>query len=347
VSTPRPLIIAHRGASGYRPEHTGAAYALALSLGADAVEPDIVASKDGVLVVRHENDISWTTNVADRDEFSDRLTTKVIDGEALTGWFTEDFTWAELSTLRARERLPELRPASAEFNDRYPILRLADVLAILQDANVSSPRTVRVVAEFKHATYFESIGLPLHELFVSELAAAGIVPSENWLTVESFEMTFLRKIRAAGVHAKRVYLAQASGAAFDRVARDGSAAVTYAEELTPAGLAGLAATGGVAPAGVPTPPVHGISVHKSLIVDDPDAGRRLVESAHAQGLEVFCWTFRPENEFLSPRYRHGAPRGFGNWRDEFHCILDTGVDGVFTDYPDLACDARDALVSRT
>lgn len=346
MPTPRPLIIAHRGASGYRPEHTREAYDLALSLGADAVEPDIVASQDGVLVVRHENDISSTTDVGDRDEFSERRTTKMIDGEALTGWFTEDFTWAELSTLRARERLPGLRPASAKFNDRYPILRLTDVLAIVQGA-IAGSRAVRVIAEFKHATYFESIGLPLHELFVSELAAAGMVTSEDWLTVESFEMTFLRKIQAAGVHAKRVYLAQASGAAFDWIARDGSAAVTYAEELTPAGLAHLTATGAVAPAAGAAPPLHGISVDKSLIVDDPDAGRRLVESAHAEGLDVFCWTVRPENEFLSPRYRLGAPADFGSWRDELHCILHTGVDGVFADYPDLACDVRDALVSRT
>ena len=160
-----PLIIGHRGASGYRPEHTRAAYELAFRLGADAVEPDIVATRDGVLVLRHENEISGTTDVASRPEFADRRTTKLIDGARLTGWFTEDFTWAELSTLRAVERLPQVRQASATFDGLEPILRLSDLLGIIDDA--SGQRQRIMVAELKHATYFESIGLPLDELFAA------------------------------------------------------------------------------------------------------------------------------------------------------------------------------------
>ena len=130
----RPLVIGHRGAPGYRPEHSRSSYDLALAMGVDAVEPDIVVSKDGVLVVRHENEISGTTDVADRPEFADRRTTKTVDGAELTGWFTEDFTWDELATLRCRERLPQLRPASASFDDEQPVLRLRDVLDLVRDA---------------------------------------------------------------------------------------------------------------------------------------------------------------------------------------------------------------------
>ena len=168
-----PLVIAHRGASGYRPEHTEAAYRLAFALGADAVEPDIVATKDGVLVVRHENEISGTTDVASHTEFAGRRTEKVIDGVALTGWFTEDFTWAELRTLRARERLPALRGLSASFDGLFPILRLRDVLRLVDRAEAPLDRELGDVAEIKHASYFESIGLPLDELFAAEVNEAG------------------------------------------------------------------------------------------------------------------------------------------------------------------------------
>lgn len=162
------LVIGHRGASGYRPEHTIAAYELAFAQGADAVEPDIVLSRDGVPVVRHENEISGTTDVADRPEFAGRRTTKSIDGESITGWFTEDFTWAELSSLRVRERLARVRPQSAAYDGRFGILRLSDVLRLVDDAATDSARTA--VVELKHATYFDSLGMPLAEIVASELA---------------------------------------------------------------------------------------------------------------------------------------------------------------------------------
>ena len=187
----RPLIIGHRGASGYRPEHTAAAYELAFALGADAVEPDIVATRDGVLVLRHENEISGTTDVASHPEFADRRATKVIDGEEQSGWFTEDFTWDELSTLRARERLPEVRRGSATFDGLYGILRLSDLMALI---DAQSRRDLVMVAEIKSATYFESIGLPLDELFASEVA--GWATPEK-LVVESFEQTVLGQLRGA------------------------------------------------------------------------------------------------------------------------------------------------------
>src|SRR3954468_15754420 len=149
-----PLVIGHRGASGHRPEHTRAAYELAFQLGADAVEPDLVATKDGVLVLRHENEISGTTDVAERAEFADRRTTKEIDGSALTGWFTEDFTWTELSTLRARERLGAIRQTNATFDGRYPLLRMRDLFELVDHASDDAARLLGIVAELKHATYF-------------------------------------------------------------------------------------------------------------------------------------------------------------------------------------------------
>ena len=325
-----PLIIGHRGASGYRPEHTRAAYELAFRLGADAVEPDIVATRDGVLVLRHENEISGTTDVASRPEFADRRTSKLIDGARLTGWFTEDFTWAELSTLRAVERLPQVRQASATFDGLEPILRLSDLLGIIDDA--SGQRQRIMVAELKHATYFESIGLPLDELFASEVS--GWASDEN-LIVECFEQTVLGKVRARGVPGRVVFLAEASGSPADLVAQFGSRALPYSAHLTNAGLARLATT------------VDGVSVDKRLLLSTDAAGTTtttdFVERAHAAGLEVYTWTLRAENKFLANGMRRGSSaRDYGDWLDEFRLILGTGLDGVFADQPDLV---REALTS--
>lgn len=317
VTARAPLIVAHRGASGYRPEHSRSAYELAIALGADAIEPDIVASKDGVLVLRHENEISGTTDVAARPEFASRQTTKVIDGSTVTGWFTEDFTWEELSTLRVRERLPELRTASASFDGSVGgILRLRDLLGILDAAS----RPVVLVAEIKHATYFASIGLSLAELFAAEVD--GWATDDN-LIIESFEATVLGQVRALGVPGRLVYLVEDRGAPADRPSR------SYAADLTESGLAEVAHS------------VDGISVDKALLLPRDAAGQSLattdlVERAHAAGLTVFCWTLRAENAFLPANLRVGsAARDFGRWREEFGLLLDTGLDGVFADQPDL------------
>ena len=315
----RPLVIGHRGASGYRPEHTAAAYELAFRLGVDAVEPDLVSTRDGVLVIRHENEISGTTDIADHPEFADRRTTKTIDGVRLTGWFTEDFTWAELATLRARERLPAVRQASATFDGAYPILRLRDLLDLM-------PEGVGMVAEIKHATYFEQQGLPLDELFAAEIAEWA---TDDNLTVECFEQTVLRQVRARGVPGRVVFLLEASGSPADLVARFGRKALPYSAHLTNAGLARLAEE------------VDGISVDKRLLLATDAAGvvtgpTDLVERAHAAGLKVYTWTLRAENRFLARGFRRGTvARDFGDWRREFRVILDTGLDGVFADQPDL------------
>ena len=325
---PVPLIIGHRGASGYRPEHTRSAYELAFELGADAVEPDIVATRDGVLVLRHENEISGTTDVAAYPEFADRRTTKVIDGVTLTGWFTEDFTWDELTTLRATERLASLRAASAGFNGREPILRLRDLFGIIDDASAAAGRQLIMVAELKHATYFESIGLPLDELFASEVRQWA---SADNLIVECFEQTVLGMVRARGSPGRLVFLAEASGSPPDQVARFGRAALPYSAHLTNAGLARLATE------------VDGVSVDKKLLLRDARgelSTTDLVDRAHAAGLLVFTWTLRPENKFLAKSLRRGSSaRAHGDWLTEFRLIIGTGVDGVFADQPDLVREA--------
>lgn len=337
----RPLVIAHRGASGRRPEHSVAAYQLAFKSGADAVEPDVVATRDGVLVVRHENEISGTTDVSEHPEFRDRRTTKLIDGEEVTGWFTEDFTWPELLSLRCRERLPGIRPSSAAFDDRFPLLRLADVVSLAGGANASSGAPLRLVVELKHATYFASIGLPLPELVRNEFELAGLAPDEAWVTFESFEKTCLTQLEGEGLRGRRVYLAQRTGAAFDEVAARGGAAITYAEELSASGLDTLSRRGSTGERGGGAARLDGVSVDKALLVDDPIQGRSLVETSHRLGLEVLCWTMRPENSFLSPRYRRGAPTGCGEWAAELICAFETGVDALFVDYPEEAIRVRD------
>ncbi|WP_403021425.1 glycerophosphodiester phosphodiesterase family protein [Salinibacterium sp. GXW1014] len=329
----RPLVIAHRGASGYRPEHTRAAYELAIALGADAIEPDVVPTRDGVLVLRHENEISATTDVAERPEFAERRTTKTIDGKKLTGWFTEDFTWAEIATLRSRERVPKVRPDNATFNGFYGVLRLRDLLEIIDAA----PRRVGLVLEIKHATYFASIGLPLDRLVAEELRAAGWAEDDR-LTIEAFELDVLHGIRREGVVAPLVYLLEASGAPADREARDGRHARPYADDLTPEGLLALRDAG-----------IAGISVDKRLLLQTDAAGNTLgitsvVDRAHAAGLTAFCWTLRAENHFLGRNLRRGADASrYGDWLGEFHLVMASGIDGVFADQPDLAFAARARL----
>ncbi|MFT2815304.1 glycerophosphodiester phosphodiesterase family protein [Leifsonia sp. A12D58] len=337
TSPSHPLIIGHRGAPGYRPEHTRAAFELAFALGADAVEPDLVATKDGVLVIRHENEISGTTDVASRPEFAARETTKIVNGVVRNGWFSEDFTWAELSTLRARERRPSIRRSSASFDGRFPLLRLRDLFEICDAAAESSQRWRGMVAEIKFATYFESIGLPLDELFIDEVKNAGWDDGDGRLIVESFERDVLVKVEERGIRAKRIYLVEDSGAPFDEVNRHGTLAADYAASLTEEGLYALAGK------------VDGISVNKSLILANDDSGRvagttDLVDDAHAAGLEVYTWTLRPENKFLSQPFRRGTGRAdFGDWQGEFQTIMSTGIDGVFADYPDLAVSVREEL----
>ena len=325
-------MIGHRGAPGYRPEHSRSSYDLALEMGVDAVEPDIVVSKDGVLVVRHENEISGTTDVADRPEYADRRTTRTVDGAELTGWFTEDFTWDELATLRCRERLPELRPSSASFDDEQPVLRLRDVLDLVRAASLAQGREIGVVLEIKHATYFDTQGWDMAALIHNELDQAGWARGELPLTIEAFESTVVRRLRERGIPAVYVYLIEAAGRPFDMVAALGRAAPTYRATVRPAGLDALVGL------------VDGISVDKRVILAPDKLGRmtgpsRVIADAHERGLRVYTWTCRPENAFLVGQYRsRGGPAAFGDYEAEWAVIRDAGIDGVFVDHADLGVE---------
>ncbi|MGO2930986.1 glycerophosphodiester phosphodiesterase family protein [Microbacterium sp.] len=317
-----PLVIGHRGAPGYRPEHSRSSYELALALGVDAVEPDVVSTKDGILVIRHENEISGTTDVADHPEFADRKATKRIDGQQLTGWFTEDFTWDELATLRVRERLPQVRVSSASFDDAQPVLRLTDLLDLVRDGSEEHGREIGVVLEIKHATYFAGIGLDLAPLIARDLRAAGWADGELPLIIESFERTVLAQLQELGIPASYIYLIEASGRPYDQLVAHGRQATTYKATVTPRGLDALVGT------------VDGISVNKRMLLA---RGSTIVEDAHARGLKVFTWTARPENAFLAAEFRgDGGKQAFGDYESEWGALARTGVDGVFVDHPDLA-----------
>ena len=305
----RPIVIAHRGASGLRPEHTVAAYTLAIEQGADFIEPDLVLTRDGVFVCRHENEISGTTDVARHPEFASRRTTKRIDGQQLTGWFTEDFTLAELKTLRARERLPALRPANAAYDGRFEIPTLDEVIALAQ------ARKVGIYPETKHPGYFRSIGLPMEERLAAKLKAAGWNARAAPVFIQSFEVNNLKALRRL-TKVRLIQLIDAEGAPAD------GAEPSYAAMIAPDGLRRIAAY------------ADGIGPNKSLIWQGEGPPTPLVRDAHRAGLKVHPWTMRAENAFLPPALRQGAdPAAHGRIGDEIAAYIGFGVDGFFTDFP--------------
>ena len=312
-----PIVIAHRGASGLRPEHTIGAYELAIDAGADFIEPDLVPTKDDVLVARHENEISGTTDVAAHPAFADRRTTKTIDGASVAGWFVEDFTLAELKTLRARERLPQLRPANAAYDGRYEIPTLAEIIAL------AKRRHVGIYPETKHPTYFARIGHPTDAALVAQLHAAGWDSAEAPVFIQSFEVDNLKRLSAmTGI--RLIQLVAAHGAPADGAAAD------YATMLTPRGLADVAAY------------ACGIGPDKAQLWRGA-APTALVADAHAAGLCVHPWTYRAENHFLPDRFRIGAdPQSHGDLRAEIDAAIGQGIDGFFTDFPLIAVEARHA-----
>ncbi|WP_408898569.1 glycerophosphodiester phosphodiesterase [Nocardioides sp. R1-1] len=328
-----PLVIAHRGASGYRPEHTLAAYRLAIRQGADYVEPDLVSTKDGVLVARHENEISGTTDVAAHPEFAGRKTTKVIDGVPVTGWFTEDFTLAELKTLRAKERLPQVRPENTRYDGQFEVPTLDEVIQLVKRESGRSGRTIGLAPETKHPTYFDSIGLSLEEPLVRSLRRNGLDRPQAKVVIQSFETGNLRELDEL----TRVPLAQlvdGAGAPYDLKASGST--TTYADLVTPAGLADIATYAEwVAPAKhriLPRDAGGAIGAPSSLVAD-----------AHAAGLQVVTWTLRLENQFLPTNLRLGTdPNAPGDLAAEVEAFLEAGVDALFADHPDIAVDTRDA-----
>lgn len=331
---PEPILIAHRGASGARPEHTLAAYELAARLGADYLEPDLVATADGHLVARHENEIGTTTDIADHPEFADRATSKVVDGHTVTGWFTEDLTLAELRTLRCRERLPDLRPGNTAYDGQFTVPTLEEILDLRARLSAELGRELGVYPETKHPTHFRDIGLPLEEPLVAALERAGLNEDGAPVFLQSFELGNLITLRRdLGARAPLVFLAEAAGSPYDFVAAQDPR--TFADLLTPAGLAELARW------------VDGIGPHKDLVIAPGADGTlgeptSLVTDAHEAGLVVHPWTFRRENAFLPTDLRGagGDPGTAGDVVAEIRAHLAAGVDGFFTDHTDLGVQAR-------
>ncbi len=333
VST-KPLVIGHRGACGYRPEHTLESYRLAIRLGADYIEPDLVPTRDGVLVARHESEISGTTDIASHPEFARRRTTKTIEGREVNGWFTEDFTLAELRTLRATERSPAVRPQNTIFDGRYAIPTLQEILDLVAAEGRRLGRSIGVCAETKHPSYFASIGLPLEQPLVTTLHRNGLDSPTDPVLIQSFELAHLRTLnRMTGVRLHA--LLDSVGAPWDLMATVD--AHTYADLATPAGLAFLSEF------------VAGIGAAKDLLFPPSSTGALLqpssvVEDAHAAGLTVHAWTFRAENSFLPPEFQIGdAPDARGDVISEYKLFLGLGVDGVISDHPDTAVAAVNAL----
>ncbi|MEH2214958.1 glycerophosphodiester phosphodiesterase [Nostoc sp.] len=323
-----PIIIAHRGASGYRPEHTLAAYELAIALGADYIEPDLVSTKDGILIARHENEISETTDVASHAEFAHLQTTKIIDGESKTGWFTEDFTLTELKTLRAKERIPQVRSQNTTYDGLFEIPTLQEIIDLVKVKSGEINRTIGIYPETKHPTYFQSIGLALEAPLLATLTANGYQGANAPVFIQSFEVGNLQDL-STKTDLPLVQLLNNSGKPYDFVVS--GCERTYTDLVTASGLEEIATY------------AQAIGIHKNLLVPRDNNGKlrrrgaacrqisptSLVIDAHAAGLLVHVWTFRNEDCFL-PLDFQGNPQG------EYELFFSLGVDGVFSDYPDTA-----------
>jgi glycerophosphoryl diester phosphodiesterase len=321
-----PIVIGHRGASAFRPEHTLLSYETAIALGADFIEPDLVSTKDHILVARHENEISGTTDVENHPEFAARRTTKTIDGVAVTGWFTEDFTLAELRTLRAEERIPDLRPENTAFNGLAQIPTFDEVIELAQRYGVG------VYPETKHPTYFDSVGLSLEEPLLATLARHGWRKESDPVFIQSFETANIRDLHKK-TKLRLIQLVNGSGAPYDHVVKGDS--FTYDQMVTPAGLKDVASY------------AYGVGVATTRILPVGADGRTLapttlVRDAHRAHLDVHTWTVRPENSQLPVDYRRGDPaspvyaRATGDVTGYLNKLYDQNIDGIFSDDPGVA-----------
>jgi glycerophosphoryl diester phosphodiesterase len=309
------LVIAHRGASAERPEHTLAAYERAIDQGADYIEPDLVATKDLVLVSRHENELSGTTDVAAREEFEGRRRDKTIDGQKVAGWFAEDFTLAELRTLRAKERIPSLRPANARFDGLYQVPTLADIVKLVRAKEAETGRRIGLYPELKHPTFLlQNEGIDLVDLLLREFRTLGITPQDP-VFIQSFEIAPLQRLKQRGPGFKLVQLVKPEDGPADEPA------MRYADMVTPTGLAEVAKY------------ADAVGAQIALVLNPEGAPTTLVADAKAAGLAVHAWTIRPENEFLPAMLRTGDdPKGKGCGDVKLAALLKAaGVAGVFSD----------------
>ena len=311
------LIIAHRGASAERPEHTLAAYERAIDQGADYIEPDLVATKDLVLVSRHENELSGTTDVATREEFEDRRRDKTIDGQKIAGWFAEDFTLAELRTLRAKERIPSVRPANTRFDGLYQVPTLGEIVKLVRAKEAATGRRIGLYPEVKHPEFLlQETGIDMVDLLLREFRTLGITPADP-VFIQSFEIAPLQRLKQRGGGFKLVQLVKPEDGPADEPA------MRYAEMVTPTGLAEIAKY------------ADAVGAHIGLVLKPDGTPTSLVADAKAAGLSVHAWTVRPENEFLPAMLRtNDDPKGKGCGDVNLAAMLKAaGVAGVFSDGP--------------
>jgi glycerophosphoryl diester phosphodiesterase len=338
VSSPAaPIVIGHRGVPGERLEHTRPSYLRAIEQGCDYIEPDVVATKDGQLVVRHENEISGTTDVGSRPEFAGRKAVKFVDGVAYSGWFTEDFTLAELKTLRVRERLPQLRPQNIPLARTEQILTFDEVLDIAEQASATRDEPVGVYVETKHPTHFARLGLDLDDLLMAVLERRGLNHRGAKIVVQSMETGNLKALRDR-TPLTLVQLMDRQGAPYDLVAAGDP--LTYWAMRKPPELEKIAAY------------ADGIGPNKSLVIKRDLRARlakttKLVRRAHALGLVVHIWTMRSENNFLPADLRTSRDKAaHGDAVGEYLAFFDAGVDGVFSDFTATAVQARSLWLGR-
>jgi glycerophosphoryl diester phosphodiesterase len=337
LDLPVPTIVGHRGTAGYRPEHTLGSYRLALEVGADIVEQDVVTTRDGHLVCRHENDISATTDVSSHPEFADRRTTRTVDGHAITGWFTEDFTLAELKTLRAVERIPQNRPHNTLYNGRWEVPTYEEVLQWAEQEGRKRRRPVWLYVETKHPTYFRGLGYDLEDMLVPLLRKYGRDRPDAPLILQSFEPSSIQRLSKL-VRSPGIVLLDAAGTRpWDFV--EAGDPRTVDDLVTPEGLAWIASF------------ARGIGPTLDLIIPkDANGGltepTTLVPDAHAAGLILHPYTMRNENTFLPADFRKGAdPNAFGDAFGAFRKYFETGIDGIFTDNADTGLLAREDFVN--
>jgi glycerophosphoryl diester phosphodiesterase len=339
-SRPKPLLFGHRGCSALRPEHTLGSYAKAIADGADYIEPDLVITKDGVLVIRHENNIVETTDVARHPEFAGRRTSKTIDGKVQTGWFVEDFTLAELKTLRAIERLGAMRPESQSYDSQFQILTWEEMIDFTAAEAAARGRVIGLVPELKHSTFFQSIGMPLEDRFLATIAAHDYT-RRHPVEIQSFEIAnllYLRRKLGRPDNIRLMQLVEEGPVIPADVAATGGR-MSYSDMMAPAGLRDIATY-----ADVIAPQLRSVIP----LTADGHLGEMgpIVADAHAAGLLLRVWTFRPENHFLATDFRStdgDDARNTAGSIAEIKRYLATGIDGLFTDDPALGRAAIDAM----